>query len=49
MTQDNITSKISYKEFCALMNRYERSKLRHAKKVHENKFKYKRVFDTKGK
>jgi hypothetical protein len=42
-------TRISYKEFSAFMKRYERSKSKHVKKEHENKFKYKRVFDNKGK
>lgn len=49
MANDNILSKITYKEFSALMKRYERSKAKHVKKEHENKFKYKRVFNNKGK
>jgi hypothetical protein len=50
MAKEEILTKITYKEFCALMNRYERSKFKHEIKEHENKFKYKRVFDkNKGK
>ncbi len=41
--------KIIYKEFEALMKRYEHRKQNRIHKEHVNPFKYKRVFNIKGK